>query len=539
MQVSSRAARSNTFRAPILHSPRALWRAMLFFNLYRLVLAGLLVFLFDAPGSPFLQNALSPTLFHRGSLLYVAAVLASLGAIWLRKPRFSIQLASQMGADILCVALLSYASSGAQNSLGILLMVTLAAAGLMSRGRITLFYAAVASIAMLLEHSYAVLTNNSDLTQFFQVGLLSMAYFAVAWLSHTLARYAVASEQLASQRGDELASMAEANRLVIQGLADGVLVMDASGAIRQHNPSAERLLGCNLNPPGAATLEQCAPPLAGLFAAWRQDPQRPPETVRLTASGRTVRAHFMPVRRDFKGALLMLEDVQRVQEQAQQIKLAALGRLTASIAHEIRNPLSAISYAVELFQEGSDSANQHKLIGIIMENTARLNGIVHDVMQLNRRDRAQPELLRLGDELRTITEQLCQAERVAPRVIQITAAPDDVIRFDRGHFNQVIWNLCGNALRYCSKYPDSIQLQAGRMDDGRLMLEVIDDGAGIPPEDEGQLFEPFFTTSSSGSGLGLFIARELCEANRASLEYIRREPGGACFRIIFGETVEQ
>ena len=539
MQANARAARSNSFRAPILHSPRALWRAMLFFNLYRLVLAGLLVFLFDAPDSPFLQNALSPALFHRASLFYIVSVLASLAAIRLHKPRFSIQLALQLGVDILCVAMLSYAANGAQNSLGILLMVSLAAAGLMSRGRITLFFAALASIAMLLEHTYAVLTSNADMMQFFQVGLLSMAYFAVAWLAHTLARYAVASEQLASQRGVELASMAEANRLVIQGLADGVLVMDESGTIRQHNPSAERLLACNLNPSGTATLEQCAPPLAGLYAAWRQDPNRPPETVRLPASGRMVRAHFMPVRSDFKGALLMLEDMQRAQEQAQQIKLAALGRLSASIAHEIRNPLSAISYAVELFQEESKSTDQHKLVGIIMENTARLNGIVHDVMQLNRRDRAHPERLRLNDELRTITEQLCQAERVAPAVIQITAAPDDMIRFDRGHFNQVIWNLCSNALRFCSKYQDSIRLQAGRMDDGRPMLEVIDDGTGIPPEAEAQLFEPFFTTSSSGSGLGLFIARELCEANRASLEYIRREAGGACFRIIFGETIEQ
>lgn len=539
MQASPRSARSNTFRAPILHSPQALWRAMLFFNLYRLVLAGLLVFLFDAPGSIFLQNALSPAMFHRASLFYVAAVLAAFAGIWLRRPRFSIQLALQVGVDILCVALLSYAASGAQNSLGILLMVSLAAAGLMSRSMITLFFAAVASIAMLLEHSYAVLTSNADLMQFFQVGLLSMAYFAVAWLAHTLARYAVASEQLASQRGDELASMAEANRLVIQGLTDGVLVMDESGTIRQHNPSAERLLGCSLNPPGAASLDLCAPPLAGLFASWRENPGRPPETVRLPASGRMVRAHFMPVRRDFKGALLMLEDVQRIQEQARQIKLAALGRLTASIAHEIRNPLSAISYAVELFQEESDGADRMRLVGIIMENTARLNGIVHDVMQLNRRDRAQPEMLRLGDELLKITEQLCQAERVPPGIIQISAAPDDIIRFDRGHFNQVIWNLCGNALRYCSKYPDSIQLQSGHMDNGRTWLEVYDDGAGIPPEIEPQLFEPFFTTSNNGTGLGLFIARELCEANQATLEYIRRQPGGACFRITFGDTVEQ
>lgn len=350
---------------PRAYSPppqEALWRTMYFFNLYRVALGGVLVFLFGSYGNALALTARSHVLFFDTSVVYAISALASQIAIKFRKPGFSVQLAMQMGMDIVCVAVLSYASGGAQNGLGVLLLVSLAAAGIISRGRITLFFAALASIGMLLGHSYAVLTQDADVTQYFQLGLLSIAYFAVAWLAHTLAKYAVASERLATQRGAELAGMAEVNRLVIQGLPDGVLVVDEGGAIRQHNPSADRLLGYDFTRSGNATLEKCAPMLAELFRAWRRDQSRPPEGVRLPFTNRLVRARFLPVRQEnFGGALLVLEDMQRVQAQAQQIKLAALGRLTANIAHEIRNPLSAISYAVELFREEKDESARKQL----------------------------------------------------------------------------------------------------------------------------------------------------------------------------------
>ncbi|HMC13390.1 MAG TPA: PAS domain-containing protein, partial [Gallionellaceae bacterium] len=277
------------FRDYAAPSQEALWRSMYFFNLYRLILGGLLVFLFGTLSGALSLSARNLVLFYDTSIAYAIFALASQLAIKLRKPGFSVQLALQVGIDIVCVAVLSYASGGIQSGLGILLLVSLAAAGLISRGRITLFFAALASIAMLLEHSYAVLTIDADVTQYFQVGLLSIAYFAVAWSAHTLAKYAVASEKLATQRGAELASMAEANRLVIQGLPDGVLVVDERGVVRQHNPSAERLLGYDFSLPGEITLEGCAPLLAKLFMAWRQDQGRPPEAVRLSATNRWVR----------------------------------------------------------------------------------------------------------------------------------------------------------------------------------------------------------------------------------------------------------
>jgi two-component system, NtrC family, sensor histidine kinase PilS len=528
---------SPTYTAP---AQEALWRSIYFFNLYRLILGGMFVFLSGIFGSALSLGARNLTLFYDTSFIYVMLALASQLAIRVRKPQFSIQLSLQMGVDIVCVTLLSHASGGIQSSLEMLLLVSLAAAGLISRGRITLFFAALASIAVLLEHSYSVLVGQADASLYLHAGLLSVAYFAVAWVAHTLAKYAIASEQLAAQRGVDLANMAEANRLAIQGMMDGVLVVDEKGVVWQFNPSAERLLGYQFPQAGEVTLQQCAPLLARLFAGWRQDQRRRAEVVSLPDTGCQVRVRFLPVRREWLwGALVFLEDMRRIQAQAQQIKLAALGRLTANIAHEVRNPLSAISYATELLHEEKQEPTHDRLVRIILDNTARLNRIVQDVMQLNRRDRAQVELLRLAELLPKFVDEISQAEHVAPEIFKIEAAPDCEVRFDRGHFNQVLWNLCGNALRYCSRQSGSVQLRALSLVTGDAALEIIDDGPGIASEAEQQLFEPFFTTEASGTGLGLYIARELCAANGAVLEYVHRSPGGACFRIEFGGKDER
>ena len=251
--------------------PQALWRSLYLYNFYRLILGVLLVFLVSTFGNDLAFGSRDPSLFLRTSVIYSALALASLLTIWLRKPRFSAQLAFQVVTDIVCVAVWSHASGGIQSSIGVLLLVSLAAAGLIGRGKITLFFAAVASIAMLLQHTYAMLAQGALAAQFAQVGLLSTAYFAVAWLAHTLAKYAIASEQLATLRGVDLSNMAEANRLVIQDMPDGVLVVDEQGIVKQHNPSVGRLLGYDFPDEGNVTLQNCAPLLAEHFSLWRQN----------------------------------------------------------------------------------------------------------------------------------------------------------------------------------------------------------------------------------------------------------------------------
>ncbi|MFZ1548500.1 MAG: ATP-binding protein [Candidatus Nitrotoga sp.] len=518
-----------------------MWRSIYFFNLYRLALSGLFVFLVSTFSEALSLGSRAPSLFLYTSLTYLVLTLVSLLTIKLRRPRFGLQLAFQVGVDIVCITVLSHASGGVQSGLGVLLLVSLTATGLISRGKITLFFAALASIAVLLQHSYAVLTQEAAVAQYVQAGLLSSAYFAVAWLAHTMAKYAIASENLAAMRGVDLANMAEINRLVIQDMPDGVLVVNENGMVRQYNPGVERLLGFTFSTAGNdATLKVCAPLLADRFAVWRQHQGRGHEVLRLPITNHQVRVRFLPVQREgFWGAIVFLEDMQRVQAQAQQIKLAALGRLTANIAHEVRNPLSAISYATELLQEEKHDPAQTRLFQIIMDNAARLNSIVEDVLQLNQRDRVQSEDYNLAEKLPPYIEGLCHTQGVSQEIFVVEVTSACVISFDRGHLDQVLWNLCRNALRYCRKQAGSVQLSAWCSSEGRTVLEIYNDGPPVAPETVHQLFEPFFTLTAGGTGLGLYIARELCEANGATLEYRQPAKDGACFRIVFGEHNER
>jgi two-component system, NtrC family, sensor histidine kinase PilS len=509
------------------------WRSLRYFNLYRLALASFFVFLAGTFGSSLSLSPRNWTLFFVSSLIYAAVAAFSFVPLRLRWPRFTWQLAGQIGTDIVGLTVLSYASGGIQSSIGLLLLVSLAAAGLISRGKITLFFAALASIAALLEHAYAVLHDDADVALYVQVGLLCMSYFAVAWLAHTLAKYAVDSQLLAQRRGRDLVSLSEANRLVMRDMQDGVLVVDGEGMIMQMNARAERLLRKSIGP--ESSLSATFPILFGQYALWKQAGSASRDTLQLDV-GLQARLRFVPIERDAaNGAVIFLEDMQRVRAEAQQIKLAALGRLTANIAHEVRNPLSAISYATELLQEEPGDAKHQRLLQIVLDNTQRINQIVQDVMQLNRRDRAQPEVFELEAMLRAFVEEFDSAERFEPGVMVLAGLTGREVRFDRGHLRQVLWNLCRNALRYGRKLPGSLVLTMSA-EDGRVMLAVQDDGPGISVEHQGKLFEPFFTTAPEGTGLGLYIAKELCEANGALLEYHTGEgQAGACFCITFGE----
>lgn len=520
-------------------SQESLWRSISFFNLYRLILGGVMLLVPSLFSEMFGLNAHNRLLFFWVAVAYSLLVLSSVLLVNLRRSRPNLQLAFQVCTDIAAVTLLTYYGGGTQSNIGMLLLVSLALAGMIARGRITLLFAALASIAMLLAHGYAVLTRDSTVSQYLQVGILCISYFAVAWLAHTLSKYASASEKLALRRGVDLSNMAEANRLMIQDMPDGVLVVDERGIVRQSNPGAERLLGFIFPFGGKTTLAECSPLLDALFAAWRQNHALGHEVLRLPGTNYPVKVRFLPVQRGgFWGAVVVLEDLQRAQDQAQQVKLAALGRLTASIAHEVRNPLSSISYAAELLKEQEHDKAQARLFQIILDNTKRLNRIVQDVMQVNRRDRLQVERLNLAIVVEEALENLCQVEQVRRAIFAVLIAPSVSVRFDRGHLDQVLWNLCRNALRYSQQQDGSVRIRASVAEDERVVLEVSDDGPGVSSEAEQKLFEPFFTTDSGGTGLGLYIARELCEANGALIDYRRGRDGGACFRIQFGGSHE-
>jgi two-component system sensor histidine kinase PilS (NtrC family) len=501
------------------------WRSLYFFNVYRLIGATLLLVMVTVWSSPLQFGSRDRGLFIWVTCGYIAFSVLCFVLIRTRR-RFDLQLSIQVASDVAAISILGYASQGVSSGLGLLLLTTLAAAGLVARGRLTLFYAAIASIAMLIEQTYEVLNFDASVAQYAQAGLLAAAYFAIAGVAHTLSKYAVASEELAAQREIDLENMAQVSQHVMQDMQDGVLVVDGKGIIRQFNTQVERIVG-PLRGRRDVPLQEYAPALARRFEGWRNDELGRSSSVEQTIDG-SVGTRFVPVgRRRSAGAVVFIEDLTRIQAEARQMKLAAMGRLTANIAHEIRNPLSAISHAAELLQEEpAINDTVKRLTTIIQDNSRRIDKMVNDVLRLRRGDSVHHERFKVADYLTTFVEQFCEIEKISHDIFKVELKADRYVVFDRSHLNQVMWNLCRNAVRHCQRLSGSIRVTVSTGDgNGILRLDVVDDGPGVPTPVRAQLFEPFFTTAAGGTGLGLYIAREVCVANGARLDYIETNMG--------------
>jgi len=505
------------------------WQSLAAFNVFRLLsVIALLVGGFFFVSQSFVSSRNLPWFLMVAALYSLLALLFALGIAW-RKPLFDIQLAIHVTVDVAFIVSVMYLMGGIKSGLGLLLLPYLAAAGLIAHGRMTLFHASIATIVLLAEETHRVWAEGSADYDFTTVALLCVACFAVAWLAHRLARYAQESQKLAEQRRVDLAKLDRLNQRILEDVSDGVLVVDDKGRIRQSNPQAGRLLGRHSFTD--TRLDTLLPALSGELENWRMDKQRQPALV--SVAHKLLRPRFVALSSGFGGAVLIyLEDMDRLRRESQQIKLAALGRLTANLAHEIRNPLSAISHAAQILGEESRDPLIDKLTRIIGDNTRRLERMVKDVLELNRRDRVQMTELALGEWLSHFLDEFTQVERIAV-ALPLTCSPNAVVRFDPGHLHQVLWNLVRNGWRYCRKGEGSLALRVQRQDDF-WFLDIWNDGPPVPADAQSQLFEPFFTTDAKGTGLGLYIAREICQANAAQIEYLEPPGGGVCFRITFG-----
>lgn len=508
----------------------AYWRSMGFFNLYRIIIASIFIAVYFFLRQDVWWENYNSVLYFRFAIGYLITGMLAVTFTWLQWPRYNRQLTLQVIADISFIVVIMYSAGGVKSGLGLLLVVAIAAASLISQGRLALFYAALASIALLLEQSYQLLTWDERYNDYTHAVMLSLSCFATAWLAHSFAKRTTQSEALASQRGVDLENLAQVNELITQEMQDGVLVIDKDFKLRHHNTQAEDLLGISADTWGAQTLNECAPELASLMRKWiSESGDISPGAIKLATEERELRLRFMPVGADRKqGAVIFIEDWSQMQTQAQQLKLAALGRLTANIAHEIRNPLSAISHASQLLQEEEphDPASR-RMLQIIADNVQRMDLIIQDVLELNRRDRTRQETIQLEDFLSEFHDQFCQIEKVPAGGFKLDIAQNATqVLFDRRHLHQILWNLCRNGWRHSQQKSSSLGLSLLASSNNRnVHLRVYDDGAGVPPAARVHLFEPFFTTETTGTGLGLYIARELSEANGATIQYVATKNG--------------
>jgi two-component system, NtrC family, sensor histidine kinase PilS len=504
------------------------------FFYYRLALVILLLVLFYSRPDYVPLGRFSPLLFAITAFGYLGFVLANGLLLLLRSFSCEQHAYLMVFLDIPAITLLMHASGGLETGLGLLLVISITFGSLIMRGRAALVFASIASLSILAQQIYSEFNLSLKVSSYTQAGLLGAAFFAMALLAETLSRRLRESERLVSQRELDLANLAQLNAYIIKHMQTGVLVLDTLNVVRLINDAALRLLGLQA-PPKGVPLQRVAPGLQALIAEtgvagqprlYSETPNQRELQLRLTRLGRDTAA----------GTLVLLEDASAITEQAQQMKLASLGRLTASIAHEIRNPLAAISHAEQLLSESPDlNPGDRRLAEIIHNHSLRVNAIVEDVLRLSRRGQAIRDKIPLLAWLEGVTTEFRQQHRLREEQLQLgrPAEPmaDVLVEADRGQLRQVVENLCANALKHFDRPPELLRIQLRtEMDEAAetAWLEVTDNGPGIAEGLRNQVFEPFFTTKSSGTGLGLYLARELCEANRLRLELLPPPPEGGC-----------
>jgi two-component system sensor histidine kinase PilS (NtrC family) len=508
---------------------------------YRVILSAILLLAFALAEGKSLVGGLKPVLFTYTISIYLLLNVAALVIVLpkkflLRQP----QLFSHFFIDVIAITFIVDASGGLSSGLGVLYIVCIAASSTLLRGQVAFLVAALASILILADTFHLISQNYNTDKDFLASGSLGLMLFATSLFIQTLSQRIRKSREQAAQSAADASKLERLNQMIVQRMRTGIAIVDKDGGIKLANRATGELLGsAGLQPTYQKTgLPVLHASLLNKLQEWKALPQSRFAPIHNPRNGFELQVNFTALTPGKNSeTLVFLEDNRRLAQQAQQIKLASLGRLTASIAHEIRNPLSAINHAAQLLGESTqlDQADQ-RLTDIIQNHSRRMDQIVENVLQLSRRKTTQPERI----ELKTwLDDFVSEYQTINTEVTTITTqGPEQACytNIDPSQLHQVLTNLFDNGLRYSQKKTGKASLVLRiDLDSNNDMpyLDIIDHGKGISEEDAQHLFEPFFTTEANGTGLGLFISRELCEANQARLNYLRNEQELSCFRISF------
>ncbi|MEO0996977.1 MAG: HAMP domain-containing sensor histidine kinase [Pseudomonadota bacterium] len=519
------------------------WRIVTSTNFVRLGVAIVLLGFFTGATDPRVVGERLPLVFSVAVIGYLSYAVLSVLLIRARAVSLETQVLLQLAIDIAVIITLMHASGGIRSGIGGLLVIFVGAAALAQRSQTPYFVPAVATLLLLAEQFASQVAGATDASDYTATGILGAILFAIPLFVGPLARRLSESEELARQRGDDLARLSELNRYIVQHLRESIVAVDGDDRVRLLNDSAASLLGTTQASAGEE-LASLSPRLAAEVRAWREaDPDVPRPALAMDGpEGSRIDINIVPLASKDGGAppiLIFMEDTTILAERVQQSKLASLGRLSASIAHEIRNPVGAMSHAGQLLSEtGGWSPSERRLIDIIISHSERVSDIIDNILQLSRRETSQREVFGLAEWLAGFAREFAQTLELNEGEIAILRS-DPALRvlIDKSHLRQVLWNLCDNAVKYASDGGAVlVELRMGRVEGtGRPYLDVTDHGSGIEPELVSNIFEPFFTAQRGGTGLGLYISRELCELNGAALSYRPGDDGGSVFRIVFAD----
>ena len=507
------------------------WILLKLFLGYRLTLASLFVLLFyTQKGSALINIHHSPLFTYSSQSYLVLSVISAVCIIW-KLTRYTVQAQWLIVTDILILTRIMHAYGGVTSGMGILLAVSIASGGLLIGGRCAMFFAALASLAVLAEQLYADYMNSFEISSYsyLYTGMLGASFFTISLLSFVLAKRSEQMLKFADQQKQAISNLEELNQYIIQHLQSGIIITDKQQMILIANEAVLRLTNLAALPTNLGNISEY---LERGFQTWLTDNEQNLLVLHvLNQSDIDVRFMLLPTRYQVF-YMVIIEDGSLYNQRLQQSKLASLGRLTASIAHEIRNPLSAINHAGQLLSESPDLLAQDvRLTHIIKANVSRVNHIIEDILQLSRRKDSRREKIELNSWLGSYLQNFTLEQALSASSFQLMTTAEPVFVFiDPNHLKQIMDNLCQNALKYGQPETGPITVQTVTLKQASC-IDVIDNGAGVGRENLSHLFEPFFTTSTSGTGLGLYISKELAELNQAKLIYYVTPEQKSSFRL--------
>lgn len=496
------------------------WSLLKVFFIYRFIISSLFVILFYGSTDISTLKTQTANLFFYVSHGYLSLSILTGLCAFKRIPSYTTQAQLVIFTDIIFITLLMHLGGGIHNGIGILLAISIAAGGLLIGGRCSLLFAALASISILTEQIYSFRSGSLNSTSFAYAGLLGALFFTIAYLSHILAKRSEQSAILASQQQQKISNLEELNQYIIQHLQSGIVISNSNQQIKMCNEAALAICHPFENRIQPKTLIDISPQLSEKFQYWLGDIHQNFASIQLTSQTEIhIRFSLLKTQQE-TFHMIILEDMSLYNQRLQQSKLASLGRLTASIAHEIRNPLGAISHAGQLLSEAPNLSKQdQRLTEIIQSHCNRVNTIIEDVLQLSRRRPSNKQKINLSVWIKTYLKNFIQSSACNPNKFKINIKDKDCwTQMDEGHLRQILDNLCSNALKYGHSTNNKIVIELSLSKNSPCIC-IIDNAPNISLEIRERLFEPFFTTSSTGTGLGLYISKELAELNQAKLSY--------------------